>query len=127
SCGSTIFEISTPSADGSGRPLSSIRAPAAFPMLMANGRSVTHIRTAPAPSFSSYVCPLSMRMRTHVFFATLTTSLYGDLISAVAFCTADIHARVDIEPAFVGAGAVRGLVGVAFGVATAEATTGDCV
>jgi hypothetical protein len=96
-------------------------------MLMANGRSVTHIRTAPAPSFSSYVWPLSIRIRTHVFLGTLTTSLYGDLISAMTFCTADTHARVDIGPVFVGAAAVRGLVGAELGGATAEGTTGNCV
>src|SRR5262245_15704144 len=95
-------------------------------MLMANGRSVTHIRTAPAASFSSYVWPLSMRIRTHVFFGTLTTSLYGDLISAMTFCTADTHARVDIGPVF-GAAAVRGFVGAGFGVAITGDTTGDCV
>jgi len=96
-------------------------------MLMANGRSVTHIRTAPAPSFSSYVCPLSMRMRTHVFFGTLTTSLYGDLMSAITFCTADIHERVVIGFVFVGAGAVRGPVAAGVGVAMADDTTGICV
>jgi len=92
-------------------------------MLMAKGRSVTHIRTAPAASFSSYVCPLSIRIRTHVFFAVLTTNLYGDLISAVTFCTADTHDRVDIELVF-GCAAVRALVGAGFGGATAEGTAG---
>jgi hypothetical protein len=106
--------------------LSSSRAPPALPMLMAKGRSVTHIRTAPAASFSSYVCPLSMRIRTHVFFATLTTSLYGDLMSAVTFCTAETHERVDMG-AVLGCAAVRGLVGAGFGVATAEGTAGCSV
>jgi len=55
-------------------------------------------------------------MRIHVFLATLTTSLYGDLISAVAFPTADSHARVVIGPVFVGVAAVRGPVGAGLGV-----------